>query len=580
MPAELVVVAGSQAGKRYSLQNGECVLGRAPGVSVFIDDPECSWRHCVITTEAEKYVLKDMRSAMGTFVNGLRVSRHTLADNDHVQIGESVLVFQKEAARTETGSCLRVLMNACVLIFLFRALAESQRQEYAAQLERHLVQLIADLVPAKGGWILLGRGDVELLAAAQAAGRDATLLKQASRLGVCVTASGEILVPLYVGSVMNGLVVMSFPEAEKVRMAEHQETLSAVATLAATALETVREVEGLRVQKNLLEERLGAENAVVGESAPMHRLSQMIGRVAPRETTVLVLGESGTGKELVARSLHALSPRRNGPFVALNCAALTETLLESELFGHEKGAFTGAVAQKKGKLELAEGGTVFLDEIGELAPLLQAKLLRVLQQREFERVGGTETRRLDVRIIAATNRDLAQEVSERRFREDLYHRLNVVTLRTPPLRERKEDVLPLARRFLMRAAARSGRRLTGISAEAEHCLLSYHWPGNVRELENAIERAVVLGNASELLPEDLPETVIEPVATEGLGAYQSSVGEAKRDCILRAYEQADGDYRVAAQLLNIHPNYLLRLVRNLGLKDLLRTRKKANRAPR
>src|SRR5205085_5135982 len=203
-----------------------------------------------------------------------------------------------------------------------------------------------------------------------------------------------------------------------------------------------------------------------------------IGRVAPQDTSVLVLGESGTGKELVARALHDLSPRASKPFVAINCAALTDTLLESELFGHEKGAFTGAVNQKKGKLEMAEGGTVFLDEIGELAPQLQAKLLRVLQQREFDRVGGDRTIKLNVRIVAATNRDLGAEARRGAFREDLYHRLNVVALRVPPLREHAGDIPALARYFLVRASARCRRRVTGISEEAERCLLAYGWPGN------------------------------------------------------------------------------------------------------
>jgi Nif-specific regulatory protein len=251
---------------------------------------------------------------------------------------------------------------------------------------------------------------------------------------------------------------------------------------------------------------------------------------------------------------------------------LTPALLESELFGHEKGAFTDAVAQKKGKLELAGGGTVFLDEIGELAPELQAKLLRVLQQREFERVGGTKTLHLDVRLIAATNRDLAAEVKRRAFREDLYHRLNVVALRTPPLREHREDIPELARHFLARASARCGRHVAEISPEAERYLVAYNWPGNVRELENLIERAVVLGESDQIRPEDLPESVVEAAGPAELtGGFQISVGEAKREAILRAWTEACGDYKAAAAQLGLHPNSLLRLVRNLGLRDLLKS---------
>jgi transcriptional regulator with PAS, ATPase and Fis domain len=251
----------------------------------------------------------------------------------------------------------------------------------------------------------------------------------------------------------------------------------------------------------------------------------------------------------------------------VNCAALSETLFESELFGHEKGAFTGAVALKRGRFELAQGGTIFLDEVGELASGLQAKLLRVLQQREFERVGGTQAYPLDIRIIAATNRDLAADVAEGRFREDLYHRLNVVALQSPPLRDRKEDIPRLAEFFLRRSAERCKRHVEGLSPEVQHMISQYSWPGNVRELENAMERAVVLGVSEMVLPEDLPETLLEAAPRDTEAKYHHSVGQAKRDAILDAYVQGNGDYKQAAKLLGLHPNYLLRLVRNLELRE-------------
>ena len=231
-------------------------------------------------------------------------------------------------------------------------------------------------------------------------------------------------------------------------LSAHLETLTAVASLAAVGFEANQEVETLKAENALLQEQIAINTGIVGNSPPVRRLMELVDRVAPRDTTVLITGESGTGKELIARALHQKSSRRDRPFVAVNCAALGEHLFESELFGHEKGAFTGAISMKRGRFEMAQGGTIFLDEVGELAQGLQAKLLRVLQQREFERVGGTQAHPLDIRVIAATNRDLGGRCRDGKFREDLYHRLNVVNLESPPLRDRKEDIPLLAQYFL------------------------------------------------------------------------------------------------------------------------------------
>ncbi|HLH19579.1 MAG TPA: sigma-54 dependent transcriptional regulator [Bryobacteraceae bacterium] len=446
----------------------------------------------------------------------------------------------------EAEAAAHPLLDACALLFLFRALARAQDEDQRIVFENQIIRLIADLVPCSGGAVILGESDAEI-------------------------PEDCIALPIYVRDKTGGLLAFWFPAEESPRLAAHRDVLAAVATLASAALENVRDVETLRTENQLLRERLDpGDSGMVGGSPAIEKLLRMIARVAPQDTSVLVLGESGTGKELVARTLHRLSPRAARPLVAINCAALTETLLESELFGYEKGAFTGAAAQKKGKLEMAEGGTVFLDEIGELAPLLQAKLLRVLQQREFERVGGTRTLKLDVRIVAATNRDLAAEVRRGAFREDLYHRLNVLSLRVPPLRERPADILPLARHFLVRAAARCRRRVEGISPEAERYLAAYTWPGNVRELENAIERAVVLGEANLLLPEDLPESILDAATVPAVpGALQTSIAQTKRDLILAAWRETGGDHNLAAAKLKLHPNSLRRLIRVLGLREIL-----------
>ena len=307
---------------------------------------------------------------------------------------------------------------------------------------------------------------------------------------------------------------------------------------------------------------------MVGDSEPMRRVYTRIEKVAPSDCTVLINGETGTGKELAARAIHQNSRRARRPFVAINCAALTESLLESELFGHEKGAFTGAIVQKKGKLEVADGGTVFLDEIGELAPSLQSKLLRALQHHEFERVGGTRTIKVDVRVIAATNRDLAAAAADGTFRQDLWYRLNVVSLTMPPLRERRGDIPVLAAHFVAKYGR--GRPVT-LSAEAVTLLASHDWPGNVRELENAIERAVVLGASDRIVADDLPEPLVENAAGAASGGettmYHQGVAEVKRRLILGALDRSGGNYTAAARLLGLNPTYLHRLLRNLQLRD-------------
>jgi two-component system response regulator HydG len=313
---------------------------------------------------------------------------------------------------------------------------------------------------------------------------------------------------------------------------------------------------------------------MVGESPLMQQVYQLVSKVAPTESTVLISGESGTGKELAARAIHRNSKRANKPFIAVNCAALAESLLESELFGHEKGAFTGALQQRKGRLEIADGGTLFLDEIAELSPALQTKLLRVLQEREFERVGGTRSIKVDIRVLAATNRDLDAAISNGTFRHDLYFRLNVVELKMPALRERAEDISMLANYFVAKYADKCNRKVVGISAAAKKLLLRYDWPGNVRELENAIERAVVLGMTDQILPEDLPEAILEGGAAEAVvtaSGYHEVVSGTKKQIIIDAMKKVNGNYTAAAKLLGLHPNYLHRLVRNLNLRDELKS---------
>ncbi len=579
MSAELIVVNGPLAGTHLPLDQGEILIGRAPGSKLVLTDAEIGWRHCQIRRQGTRYLVTDLRSSLGTYVNGMRSAERWLEDRDQLGIGKTILLFRSGEAQPDaqpavpTRDTKPTLLAACSLVFLSRALAAGMEDEQNTLLQNQILRLIGDLIPIDDSVLLLGTSAAELQArwtecAAKHAVDFAPAVARVCEEGAFVNADSRIAgVPLYLAGALGGALLVRIADREAAHLSAHLETLTAAASLSSIGFEANREVETLKAEKALLEEQIAVQTGIVGSSPVIRRLLDLIERVAPRDTTVLIAGESGTGKELVARALHQKSPRSERPFVAVNCAALSETLFESELFGHEKGAFTGAIALKRGRFELAQGGTIFLDEVGELAAGLQAKLLRVLQQREFERVGGTQAYPLDIRIIAATNRDLAADVAEGRFREDLYHRLNVVTLHSPPLRDRKDDIPRLAEFFLRRSAERCKRHVEGLSPEVLHMISQYSWPGNVRELENAMERAVVLGVSEWVLPEDLPENLLETAPRDAEAKYHHSVGQAKRDAILDAYVQGNGDYKQAAKLLGLHPNYLLRLVRNLELRE-------------
>ena len=319
------------------------------------------------------------------------------------------------------------------------------------------------------------------------------------------------------------------------------------------ALERRDLIEQNRALKKQLED-LRAKGQMIGASPSWRRMLTLVEQTADSSATILIQGESGTGKELVARTIHERSARRNGPFIAVNCAALPETLLESELFGYEKGAFTGAAGRKEGRFELAHGGTLFLDEVGDLSLVTQPKILRVLQEGEFERLGGTRTLQVDVRIVAATNQDVAEMVKEKRFREDLYYRLNVITIRVPPLRERPEDIRVLAQHYLRVYAAKNGRKLEGFTGEAIDRLEAYAWPGNVRELENLIERSVLLARKDRIDAEDLPEEVMgvkRPPRDAILELIGTPLADIERRLLDETLRITGGNKTQAAKLLGI-----------------------------
>jgi len=337
-----------------------------------------------------------------------------------------------------------------------------------------------------------------------------------------------------------------------------------IALIVQRALERERLKRGVEVLSDQVGERY---RLITGKSPKMAEAIDLAKKSATSRSTVLLLGESGTGKEIFARSIHEWSERRAEPFIAINCVGLSKELLESELFGHEKGAFTGAHQLKKGRIELSHGGTVFLDEIGDISAEIQTKLLRFLQEREFERVGGIKPVRVDVKVIAATNRDLAGAVKEGRFRTDLYYRLNVIPISLPPLRERREDIGALANFFMQRFSSETKKRFDEISPEAMERLLAYGWPGNVRELANVIERAVVLGRGPQISLDEIPTTMVSTDSTApSLGLlYSENVEAYRRQLIVKALSEAKGNRAAAAKALGLQRTYLSRLIKTLHI---------------
>jgi transcriptional regulator with GAF, ATPase, and Fis domain len=640
----LLVIAGPSKDSTIPLPGGEATVGRDPANAVSVADASVSRKHCVLRREEDgRFQIKDLDSRNGTLINGRAVKEQWLRHGDEIATGDSVFVFlvedqeqavpasrvefddsrttaetklihPKEVIYLQPGRLQRELPASSQVARNLSALLKISRVVHAIrdleELQAQLLDLIFEVIPAGRGAILLAEGAGQefncLYARTRHPGQpqlvrvSRTIARQVMKddvaiLGVDVPATGKLrdveslvlsevrtllCVPLTVFRRAIGCIYLDSTNAADRFQEDHLELLTAIAGVSAVALDNARRLQWLEQENQRLTTEVRQEQSLVGEGARIKEIFQFLARVAPTESTVLIEGESGTGKELVARALHRNSPRASKPFVAINCAAIPESLLESDLFGHERGAFTGAAVQKKGRLEVADGGVVFLDEIGELAPPLQVKLLRVLQEREFERVGGTHPIKVDIRLIAATNRDLSEAVRTGEFRQDLYYRLAVVNLTMPPLRERREDIPMLTRHFLQKYAKRCKVKAKPVSREAMAALVTYEWPGNVRELENAVERALVMGASDTVQLEDLPESLLEqaPAAETHEGKYHASVKKWKKQLIVEAVEQTRGNYVEAAAILGVHPNYLHRLIRNLGLKEelneILRSRSK------
>jgi transcriptional regulator with GAF, ATPase, and Fis domain len=600
MRAILMGVTGPVCGRTIPLEAGQITIGRAASNGVCVPDRSVSREHCVIRVGDGRYEIEDLGSYNGTFVNGLRVRARELNDGDAIIAGEIEFVFRAApaalaraaiaAGAAETSQSVTVcapdvplaretaaLQRVSELVRVFQALYLERDGESRGRLQGRLFEIIYELIPSRCGLLATASGDrFEPFASDPPGGPDVPvpegILDDAVRLRTVVKGrtgtSDWMAAPLTVSNRATGVLYVDSGGKPRDYLQGDAEMISALSEVLALALENARDIESLRFENDQLRSGAGATAPMIGNSAPMRLLFDAIARVSRTNATVLIRGESGTGKELVARAIHRNGSRSARPFVVVNCAAIAENLLESEMFGHEKGAFTGAYAQRKGKFEQADSGTLFLDEVGELALPLQAKLLRVLQEHEFERVGGSRTLRVDVRVIAATNRELEQAIKAGAFREDLYYRLNVVPLRLPPLRERREDIPLLANWFVRKFAGESGRAVSGISREARALLVAYDWPGNVRELQNVIERAVVMGSSDVITPDDvsdlLPDTGSEPEGGEG---FHEAVRQMRRGLIAAALDRANGSVPAAARALRLHPNYLHRLITTLGLRD-------------
>ena len=427
---------------------------------------------------------------------------------------------------------------------------------------RHLLLLVDDEPTVLDSlYRILKRDEYDVLTAANA--EEALRLLDEEAVSLCLV---DQRMPGMDGLELMRRILVAYPDVACIMVSGHATVELAVQALREGASDflakpfTRAQVESA-VERALTARRRSVVQAVeppvaleniIGPSPAMRRVLQLIEQVGPSSANLLILGESGTGKELVASALQQRSRRRDEPYVRVNCAAIPDSLMESELFGHEKGAFTGAHKAKKGKFELADGGTIFLDEIGDMSASTQTKLLRVLQEGEFDRVGGTRTLKVDVRIIAATNADLERLVAERRFREDLYYRLRVIQVLLPPLRERKADIPLLVDHFIRRYSAKDGKRIAGIEPMALATLTDYHWPGNVRELENAIERAVVLARGERLRLEDLPPEVLQRSPDDCITfTLGTTLQEMERRMIAETLRHTDGDKTKAARMLGI-----------------------------
>ena len=500
--------------------------------------------------------MKDASSTTGSSIDRLKeISTWVSSVFDLDELLELIIDTATRMVQAKASSLLLLDKKTKKLHF---KVATGEKGEEVMKFEVNLGQGIAGFVAETGEPLLIP--DVS---------KDPRWYKEISE-SVGFKTRSIACVPMKVNGDIIGVVEIIDKEDGSPIQNEDMITLTVFAELASKAIGNAQKIDQVRKENIDLKEELGDKHQLVGESKILQKVISDAFKVANSKTSTLILGESGTGKELLGRLIHQAGPRKSKPMIVLNCAALPETLLEAELFGHEKGAFTGAMARKIGKFEIADGGTLFLDEIGEMSPGMQAKLLQVLEEGIFYRVGGNTPISVDVRVISATNIDIAQEVDQGKFREDLYYRINVVQIRMPSLRDRREDIPLLVDYFLRIFKQETGHPNLKVSEEAMKKMIEYDWPGNVRELRNALERAVVMGNGQEILPEDLPisrQKAVQPGLEVGL-TLKEALDRFKKEFITINLKHAGGNRSKAAKVMDVQRTYLSRLISKYGIQEI------------
>ncbi len=561
-------------------------IGRNPENDIVLDDASVASVHANLVRQGRNYALNAANRGNELYVNGKLSRQATLAPGDRFLVGRFELTLQDGIPAPATPTP-EPMGNVDAMERLVEFSATLMREENPERLFRKLLEAVVDLTKAEKGFVIVLKDGERHLAASHNVGNETLDLSRVSdtildqvirdrrpvivsdamadrRYGraqsvVDLKLSSVMCVPLLFRNDLLGVLYLGNDAITGLFTERDLALLQVWASQASLAVHAALLLNELKVTNRNLRERLrsNTQGAIVGSSRPMKNVFRMIRKVAPTDLSVLVLGETGTGKELVAREVHRLSDRANKPFVSINCGAIPENLLESELFGHKKGSFTGAVADKVGRFEAANSGTLFLDEIGEMPMPLQVKLLRVLQERVIERVGELQARPVDIRVVSATNKDLETEIREGRFREDLYYRLNEVAIHLPPLRERGEDIHELARVFLQRFADQYDSKARGFTNECVRAMLHYYWPGNVRQLENRMKKAVIMSDRALINAEDMGITAGTKREIQSLDAATEAF---KIQYIREALELNNWNKAETARDLGVDPRTIFRYI--------------------